>query len=58
MEENKENPHFEQWSTLELYNHLVDLYIIPFEEEFEYWRQFKWDMVRLCKESYENQTIK
>lgn len=44
---------FDNWTAEELFNHLIDLHQIPYEEEFGVWRHLKADMLRMCKESYE-----
>ncbi len=46
---------FDDWLTCELFDHLVDLYQIPFEEDFEDWKHFRPTLLEMCKESYENQ---
>ena len=46
---------FDTWTAQELFEHLIDLKQIPFEAEFENWRHFRKDMLRICKETYQNQ---
>lgn len=46
---------FDNWTTLELFYHLVDIGLIPFEENFNDWRFLKEEMLRMCKESYDRQ---
>ncbi len=50
-----EDINWESWTTEELFNHLIDLHQIPYEEEFEDWWDLKAQMIEMCKESYENQ---
>jgi hypothetical protein len=52
--EMSQEPNFDDFTAEELFNHLIDLHQIPFEEEFEDWRSLKPDMLRMCKESYDN----
>lgn len=51
--ETPQEPDFNDFSTIELFNHLIDLYIIPYEDEFKDWRDLREYMLYLCKESYE-----
>ena len=48
-------PNFNDFTTEELFNHLIDLHQIPYEEEFENWRYLKAQMVYMCENSYEHQ---
>ena len=55
-EENKSQEwDFDKWTTLELYYHLIDMGIIPYEEKLDDWRFLKEEMLRMCKESIKNQ---
>lgn len=48
-------PNFDDFTTEELFNHLIDLFQIPWEEEFEDWRYLRQDMLEMCKNTYINQ---
>lgn len=50
-------PDFSSWSIDELFYHLIDLYLIPYEEEINDWIHYKEYMIHLCKESYERQKL-
>lgn len=50
-------PNFDDFTAEELFHHLIDLQQLPYEEEFEDWRFLRGDMLRMCKESYQNQEI-
>jgi hypothetical protein len=54
---NIEDPDFNSWTTEELFDHLMDLYIIPYEEEFSKWKSLRGQMLYMCKQSYVNRTI-
>lgn len=55
-EENKSQEwDFDKWTTLELYYHLIDMGLIPYEEKYDDWRFLKDEMLRMCKESIKNQ---
>lgn len=45
---------FNTWSAREMFDFLVDMHQIPYEEEFENWRYLKNDLLRWCKETYEH----
>lgn len=53
----KEEPDFESWTNEELFDHLMDLYIIPYEEEFKDWNHLRANMLYMCQQSYERRTI-
>lgn len=46
-----EEYNFERWTPYDLFYHLMDLGVLPYEEEFEEWRMLKVEMVRLCNET-------
>lgn len=41
---------FEDWTTSELFNYLMDHYLIPNDSEFEDWKNLRTDMLKLCQE--------
>lgn len=45
---------FNTWSAREMFDFLVDMHQIPYEEEFENYRYLKNDLLRWCKETYEH----
>lgn len=45
---------FNTWSAREMFDFLIDMHQIPYEEEFENWRYLKNDLLRWCKETYEH----
>lgn len=47
-----QEPIFEDWTTCELFEHLIDLHQIPYEEEFEDWKYFRPTLLEWCKETY------
>ena len=54
--ENEElEPDFHNWDNLDLFYHLIDLHQIPYEEEFNNWRDLRAQMLIMCNESYEHQ---
>lgn len=55
MEIVEEEYDFDNWTTEELFNHLIDLHQIPYEEEFEDWIKYKSQMLYMCKETYGRQ---
>lgn len=54
---NEQEYDFDRWTTEELFNHLIDLHQIPYEEEFEDWRHLKAEMLRMCKETIHDTRI-
>lgn len=59
MQDNEELlPNFDDFTTEELFNHLIDLHQIPYEEELEDWIHLKAQMLYMCKNSYERQNEK
>jgi hypothetical protein len=46
---------FNTWTAREMFEFLVDMHQIPYEEEFENYRYLKNDLLRWCKETYEHQ---
>lgn len=54
-EKTEEEWNFDDWTTLELYFHLIDMGLIPYEEKYDDWRFLKEEMVRICNESVKNQ---
>jgi hypothetical protein len=52
-----QEPNFDDFTTEELFDHLTDLYIIPYEDEFSKWRELREQMLYMCKETYERRTI-
>lgn len=57
MEMEASQPNFNAFSSLELYYHLIDLYIIPFEDEYEQWRHLREQMLQMCNDSYNRQNL-
>ena len=53
----EETPNFNDWTSLELFFHLIDVKEIPFYSKYEYWKYLREDMLRMCldhyKENYE-----
>lgn len=45
---------FNTWSAREMFDFLIDMHQIPYEEEFENWRYLKNDLLRWCKETCEH----
>lgn len=41
---------FESWAATELFEYLVDNYVISDDESFEDWKHDRTDMLKLCKE--------
>jgi len=52
----EEEYNFHQWTTEELFYFLIDMGIIPYEEELQNWIFLKEHMLELCIESYERRT--
>jgi len=44
---------FNDFTTLELFEYLLDHLIIPPDSEFDEWRHYKLDMRDMCKNFYE-----
>lgn len=57
MENEIMEPDFKTWTPQELFNHLIDLHQIPYEEEFEDWRRMKAQMIKMCEDGYEHGRI-
>lgn len=45
---------FEDFTTNELFNYLLDNLLIPDNSEFEEWKHFRTDMLQMCRDFYEN----
>ncbi len=45
---------FESWLTCELFDYLMDNYVIPDDSKFEDWMHFRPDMLVLAEEFHEN----
>ena len=50
---NENEPNFKDWTTIELFDHLMDLHQIPYEEEFEDWKYLRLELLELCEDIYE-----
>jgi len=45
---------FEDWTTTELFEYLMDNYIIPYDSKFDDWMHSRSDMLMLARDFYDN----
>lgn len=42
---------FHNWTVRELFDFLIDLHQLPYEEEFDNWKCYRNDLLRWCNET-------
>lgn len=54
-----EEYNFENWTTKELFYHLIDLGMLPYEEDFEDWRYLHETLLEMCQNTinYESRRL-
>lgn len=51
-----EDYNFEKWTTQELFHHLIDFGILPYEEDFEDWRYLHETLLEMCQNTINYET--